>query len=1133
MGCYLFYGITMASNDELGGGPFEDPGPLSPIQDQMLDRNFLAASPTLRQDGERVVGKDASTNDVPLSFAQERLWFLQQLDPARAAHNIAFRLEIGAALDRAALERAATELVRRHQTFRTVFLNCDGRPMAKIMAPSPVPIVLQDLTQFPEPERERAAVRIADAAARTVFDLTTGPLFRIEALKFAPEHHWLIVTMHHLVGDTSSMTILFRELAMLYNSRSAPLEPPRLQYEDFARWQRVQFERGAMDADLAYWRETLGGKLPVLDLPADRPRSPVQTRNEAAATISFPGDLTRSLQAAAAREGVTLDTLLLVAFKALLHRLSGQEDIIVGRPVPGRMHAELQDLIGFFENTLALRTIVAGEMPFRELLARVGKAVQGACRHRGAPFEKVIDLLQLERDLSRSPVFQVMFSFRDGLVKTLEFGGAPAHAQKVHTGAGQCDLTMSLETTGDRLAGRVHFNSDIFDRATMERFCTHYETLLRGVIADCETTVATLPLLTSAEREQLVVTWNATETPYPRHRCVHELFAEQARRTPNETAAVFEDEKISYRELDRRANAIAAHLRELGAGPEARVGICVHRSIEMLAGLLGILKSGAAYVPLDPAYPKERLTLMVEDAQLHALLTEEALVSGFDSSQTKVVLIESLSSKELDDCPASAATSENLAYVIYTSGSTGRPKGVMIRHRNVVNFFTGMDAVLGPSRGVWLAVTSICFDISVLELLWTVTRGFKVVIQSDEGGLRADAARHRDGRLTGYEIPEQIRRWGVTHLQCTPSLMGMLLQEKGAREAIASVNTLLLGGEALTGSLLDQLQGAPRIINMYGPTETTVWSASDVIEPGAPVTVGRPMANTTIYILDRFQQPVPIGVPGELHIGGDGVVRGYWNRPELTAERFLPNPFAPRERLYRTGDLARYRMDGRIEFLGRLDHQVKLRGFRIELGEIEAALRQIAGVRDAVVVVREVNASDKRLAAYVVGAKPIETAQLRRTLREKLPEYMVPALFTFLPNLPLTPNGKIDRKALPEPEALAAAKGAAFAPPQTGLQQTLARIWRELLGVETIGRNDNFFDLGGHSFLLLQVQARITAALGVEVSVLQLFQNPTVTALARLLGDAPNESPPVNKFKARAHLQRQTLARRARAEVNA
>jgi amino acid adenylation domain-containing protein len=1114
------------------------------MQEAILVQSVIPKAPTRQQVGERLAGRDtlaqtripASTAEVPLSFSQERLWLLEQLIPGKTVHNVAFRLEIEGPLDMAALEGAATELVRRHQTFHTIFLQCDGRPVAKVVAPGPVTIVLQDLTQFPESERERAAVRIAEAAARTPFDLTIGPLLRMEALKLAPEHYWLIATMHRLVGDASSIEIFLRELAALYEAslhgKPAAFEPLPLQYQDFARWQRAEFERGKMNVDLAYWQEKLSGKLPVLDLPGDRPRPPVQTWNGATVPVAFSAELVRSLETTARRENVAVDTLLLAVFKALVHRFSGQEDIIAGTLAQGRMHGDVRDLIGLFENPLALRTAVVGEMPFRELLARVSETVESAYAHQQSPFEKVVDMLPMERDLSRSPVFQVMFTVRQGASETPAFGAARARARKVCAGAAQCDLAFSLERTADSLSGYAEFNADVFDRATVERFCAHYETLLRGIIANSETAVANLSLLTAAEREQLLVTWNATQTPYSRDRCIHELFEEQVRRTPDETAVVFEDEELSYRELNRRANAIAAHLKQLGAGPEARIGICVHRSIEMLAGLLGILKAGAAYVPLDPAYPKERLTLMIEDAQVQAILTEEALASGFDSSRTKVVLVGSFSSKGLDECPASGAAPENLAYLIYTSGSTGRPKGVMICHRNVANFFTGMDAILGPKPGVWLAVTSICFDISVLELLWTVTRGFRVVIQSDQGGLRASAIRQGDGRMSGYEIPEQIRRRGITHLQCTPSLMGMLLQEKGAREAIASVNTVLLGGEALPTSLLAQLEGVPHIINMYGPTETTVWSTSEVIVPGAPVTVGRPMANTTIYILDRFQQPVPIGVPGELHIGGEGVVRGYWNRPELTAERFVTNPFAPEERLYRTGDLARFRPDGKIEFLGRLDHQVKLRGFRIELGEIETALRQIAGVRESVVVVREVNGGDKRLAAYVVADNPIETAQLRRTLSETLPDYMVPALFTYLPGLPLTPNGKIDRKALPEPEALAAAKTDTFMPPQTRTEQTIAEIWQELLGVENIGRNDSFFDLGGHSMLAVQAQARIATTLGVELSLLQFFHNPTVSALARLLGDAPKESLALNKFKARA-LQRQNLLRHARAEVNA
>ena len=1110
-----------------------------------LPLKALFQSPTIRElsegldrppSAESRMEPHTEENEVPLSFAQERLWFFEQLEPGKAANNIGFRLEIRGPLDVAALEKAATELVRRHASLRTVFLKRDGRPVGRVRPSQQINVAVSDLTQFPESERACAASRMAEAAARDAFDLASGPLLRLQLLKLASESQWLVVTLHHIVCDGWSMAILYRELAILYAAsavgQAATLTPLRVQYHDYARWQRIRPE-AEVDAALKYWKQKLSGKLPVLDLPADHARPAAQRYNGSVVPIQIPAELTRSLEAVARREDVTLYMLLLTGFKAILHRYSGQEDIIVGAPVAGRTLLETEPLIGMFVNMLPMRSALSAEMVFRDLLQRVRATALEAYAHQQLPFEKLVEALQLERDLSRSPVFQAMLVLQNAPTETPAFAGTEVCARALHTGTAKYDITVSLENTSEGLTGFVEFNSDLFDDATMRRFCGHFETLLSGVVEDVTKCIGRLPLLTDAEREQILVTWNLTERPFAQTECVQDVFQAQVESAPDAIAAVFEDKKLTYRELNDRANAVAARLQSLGAGPEARVGICIRRSLEMLVGLLGILKSGAAYVPLDPMYPRERLAFMLEDAQVHALLTERPLASDFAQAKTRVVCVEDIATPGFEKSVCCGAVPDNLAYVIYTSGSTGKPKGVMIRHRNVTNFFAGMDQVLGKTPGVWLAVTSICFDISVLELLWTVTRGFKVVIQSDEGGLRASTARRAQD--AGYEIPDQIRRNGVTHFQCTPSLMGMLLQEKGAWEAMASVSTVLLGGEALPASLLEQLQGPQRIINMYGPTETTVWSTSQVIERGRPITIGRPLANTKIYILDRFQQPTPIGIPGELHIGGAGVVRGYLNRPELTAERFVQNPFAsePGERMYRTGDLARYRADGAIEFLGRLDHQVKLRGFRIELGEIEAALRQLAGIHEAVVVVREVSANDKRLAAYLVADKATEASQLRCALKERLPDYMVPSLLTFLPKLPLTPNGKIDRKALPEPDGLRAVASATFAPAQSDTEQKIAEIWRDLLRVEQVGLNDNFFDLGGHSLLMVRAQAKIATVFGKELPVLQLFQYPTIGALAKVIGESPGERIAFDKIKDRARLQRRAFAWGPGAEVAA
>jgi amino acid adenylation domain-containing protein len=1064
----------MASNVELGRRSFLDSQSSLPTQERIS-----------------VEGETDATCEATLSVAQERLWRLDQFATGKPINNIATVLEITGVFDLTALEHAAAECVRRRAILRTVVENREGRPMARLLSVSQVNIPVSDLLEFPESERERAAVRIAGAAARDSFDVAAGPLLRFQVLRLGPEVHWLVVMAHRIVLDEPSMATLHRELAEVY---SATVEGRAASIACAP----APAEKGYSEAeDIEYWTQKLAGRIPALDLPTDRSRLPLQTYNGATVPMRLSGEMSARIEVFARREGVSLLSVLLATYAAVFHRYNGQEDIVIGIRAAGGAGRP---------NVLAMRNNVSGDMPVRDLLQRVRQTAMEAEAHQRVPFEKVLEALRLEHDPSRPPLFQAMLDLRDAPGEMPAFGTAKASDREIHTGTAKYDLSLSLSRASDGLWGFIEFNSDLFDATTIERFRGHFETLLRGAIEDPSQVVGRLPLLTPAEREQILVTWNQTERPYPQSKCVQHLFEEQVERTPDKIAAAFEDKELTYRQLNGRANAIAALLKTLGVGPDARVGICVGRSLEMLAGLLGILKAGAAYVPLDPTYPKERLTFMVEDAHLHALLTTRELVGGFEEAATKLVRIEEISPAEITGNVQSEATPENLAYVIYTSGSTGKPKGVMIRHRNVVNFFAGMDDVLCTAPGTWLAVTSICFDIHVLELLWTMARSFTVVIQSDEAGMRAPAPNsarplNRDAMIKGYTIPEQIARHRVTHFQCTPSLMGMLLQEPGARDALGSVDTVLLGGEALTPALLGQLNGPRRIVNVYGPTETTVWSTSDALDPSGPITVGRPLANTTIYVLDRFGEPTPVGIPGELFIGGEGVVRGYHNRPELTAERFVVNPFAADARMYRTGDLARYRADGKIDFLGRMDHQVKLRGFRIELGEIETALRQVSGVRDAVVVVLELSATDKRLAAYLVADGVIDVSHLRAALKERLPDYMVPSLYTFLPALPLTPNGKVDRKALPEPEGLRAETATTFIAPRSEIERKLAAIWRELLGVAKVGIKDNFFDMGGRSTLLLQAQARIAATWGKDIPIIELLQHPTIAGIAQLLGD--------------------------------
>jgi amino acid adenylation domain-containing protein len=1088
----------MASNVELGRESFLDSRPSIPMQDRIS-----AESGTELQAAS---GTPDTAGEPTLSVAQQHLWCVEQFASGKPINNVATVLEITGTFDVVALERAVAHCVQRHPMLRTVVENREGRPVARLRS-AVIDISVSDLTEFPESERERAAQRIANAAGQDRFDVESGPLHRFQVLRLGPEVHWLVVAAHRIVLDELSMQTLHRELAGAYSAAVEGRSPS-------VAIEIAKAEKGFSEVeDIGYWTRKLAGRIPALDLSTDRSRPPLQTYNGAIVPMRLSEEICTQVEAFARREAVSLQSVLLAAYATVLHRYSGQEDIVIGTRTRG----------GGRPNVLAMRNNVSGDMPFRDLLQRVRQTAMEAEAHHGVPFERLVEALRIERDPSRSPLFQVMLDLRDSPDDVLIFGRARASVREIHTGTARYDLSLSLSRTSDGIGGFVEFNPDLFGATTIERFRGHFETLLRGAIEDPSQIVGRLPLLTAAEREQILVTWNGTERPFPQDKCVAHLFEEQVERTPDKIAIAFEDRELTYRQVNGRANSIAAHLKALGAGPDARVGICVGRSVEMLAGMLGILKAGAAYVPLDPTYPKERLAFMVEDAQIHSLLTTRELAGGFAKrAATTLVCIEEILPTEATGNVQCEATPENLAYVIYTSGSTGKPKGVMIRHRNVVNFFAGMDDVLDTVPGTWLAVTSICFDIHVLELLWTLARGFKVVIQSDDAGMRAPAPNsarsvNPNAMIEGYTIPEQIVRHGVTHFQCTPSLMGMLLQEPGARSALAKLDTVLLGGEALTPALVGQLSGPRRIVNVYGPTETTVWSTSDVVDPGSPITVGRPLANTTIYILDRFGEPTPVGVPGELFIGGAGVVRGYHNRPELTAERFVVNPFSEKNggRMYRTGDLAKYRAGGKIDFLGRMDYQVKLRGFRIELGEIETALRQLPGLRDAVVVVRELSATDKRLAAYLVADGAMDVAQVRSALKERLPDYMVPSLYTFLPALPLTPNGKVDRKALPEPEGLRTEAVAPLIAPRSEMERKLADLWREVLGVETIGIDDSFFDLGGRSISLLQAQARIAATWGREMPIAELLQRPTIAGVARWLGDKGEEAAPQGRAEGR------------------
>ncbi|HST60256.1 MAG TPA: amino acid adenylation domain-containing protein, partial [Longimicrobium sp.] len=1036
----------------------------------------------------------ARDRDLPLSSAQERLWFLDRLEGGSSFYNIPMAIRLLGGLDTAALEQAIGEIVRRHETLRTTIHEV-GEAAVQVIAPfAGFALAVDDLSALADDARAAETDRRARESAARPFDLAAGPLFRANLLRLASEEHVLLICMHHVVSDGTSLGVLLRELSALYaayrEGGESTLAELAVQYADFAVWQREQLQGEVLDRQLAWWKGRLGGAPTLLELPTDRPRPAVQSYRGAREPLSFPAGLLDRLQSLGRGEGATLYMVLLGAFQVLLAKYAGTEDVVVGSPIAGRTRRETEELIGFFANTLVLRTELDGDPSFREVLRRVRDVTLGAFEHQEVPFEKLVAELQPERSLSHAPIFQVMFTLQNadatGIdLPALRLEGVPAALETT-----RFDLGLSVITDGMDITGSMEYSTDLFDAETIRRMLGHLERVLEQVVEDADRRMSALALLGEAEQARVVDEWNRTAADYPADACIHTLIAEQTARTPDAVAVVFADDALTYAELDARANRLARRIVSLGAGPEAFVGICLDRSAEMVVAMLAVLKSGAAYLPLDPSYPADRLAYMLEDSGAPLLITQQALRNLLPADGVRVLSIDaeadaSAIAAESADAPATSVVAENAAYVIYTSGSTGRPKGVQVTHGNAVSFFTGMDGrVGGTARGTWLAVTRISFDIHVLELLWTLARGFRVVVQPEPD-------RARDGET----IAEQIRRHGVTHLQCTPSLAAMLIAESGI-EALAGLDRILLGGEALPADLAAQIRTVlpDGVVNMYGPTETTVWSATHAVDRDGAVPIGRPIANTRVYVVDAAMHAQPAGVPGELLIGGAGVTRGYLARPELTADRFVPDAFSatPGARLYRTGDRARWRADGVLEYLGRIDQQVKIRGFRIEPGEIESVLRRHPAVAECAVVARASAAGDTRLVAYVVGAADAEA--LRAHVGASLPDYMVPAAFVSLDALPLTPNGKLDRKALPAPDFAAAAD--AYEAPRTETEATLAGIWADVLRVERIGVRDDFFALGGHSLLATRMVSRVREAFGVELPLRAVFEAPVLARLA-------------------------------------
>ena len=1038
------------------------------------------------------IPRRGATDSVPPSFSQQRLWFIEQLEPGTHLYNTARAVRLRGALDTAVLRRSLDALVARHESLRTSFSAVDGRPV-QVIAPSvSLPLPVADLADFPELERTSRAEQLAEEEIRRPFELTRAPLLRARLIRLRPEEHILVLTLHHIVSDGWSMGVLHRELAALYDALlrgTEPVLPPLpIQYADFAVWQRGWLQGERLARELAYWRERLKGAPPLLELPTDRPRPPVQTFAGAHEDFLFSPELSQGVAALTRAEGATPFMALLAAFQALLGRYTGQDDIVVGSPIAGRTRTETEGLIGFFVNTLALRTDLSGDPTFRQLLGRVRETCFGAYDHQGLPFERLVEELRPERSLSHSALFQVMFALQNAPTTLPRLAGLDVSPVGLGRGIARFDLTLYLRDDHGALRAMAEYNTDLFDRATIARMMAHFQVLLSDAVTCPDRRLSELRILTDAESRQALVEWNPGATELPGPVSVHEMIEAQARQTPDAVAAVFEGEELSYRELDRRAERLARHLRARGAGPDAVVGLCLEPSLETLIGILGILKAGAAYLPLDPESPARRLDLMLSDAAVPVVVTRRALLGVLPHGRPATVCLDDADRWDPGaDAPAGSVAGEQGAYVIYTSGSTGRPKGVQVTHRALVNLLRSIGRLCGvDGRDVVLALSPLTFDIATLELLLPLTVGGRVAIVSRETA--------RDGRL----LAGALARTGATVMQATPATWRMLVDSgwSGAKGLKA-----LSGGEALPHELAQALLARGVVLwNLYGPTETTIYSAGAPVRAGEPPMLENRIPNTRLYLLDRHLSPVPVGVPGELYIGGAGLARGYLGRPALTGERFVPDPFSgePGARMYRTGDLLRRRANGALEFLGRTDHQVKLRGFRIELGEIEATLAAHPRVRQVVVLLREDEPGDRRLVAYAVPAagEPPAQSDLRGHLGRTLPDYMVPSAIVLLEDLPRTANGKLDRAALPAPDRRRPEPSAEHAVPMSALEQVLAEICGEVLGISAIGAHDDFFALGGHSLLATRVVSRIEAVLGIELPLRHLFEAPTVAGLA-------------------------------------
>ncbi|MBD2043500.1 non-ribosomal peptide synthetase [Microcoleus sp. FACHB-672] len=1092
-----------------------------------ISKNFIADAKT------KVNLPEEEVFIFPASFSQQRLWFFDQLIPGTAAYNVPTVIRLTGTLNLTALERTLNEIVRRHEVLRTAFVIVEGQPFQAIAPSLNVAVPVLDLQQLPTTEREAEAKRLITAECERPFNLSQGPLLRVTLLRLDEREHILLLNMHHIVADDWSIGVLIRELGIFYTAfaenRPALMPALPLQYADFAEWQREWLQGDVLETQLAYWRQQLAG-IEVLNLPVDRPRPATQTYRGATQYLEISKELSESLEKLSQHEEVTLFMTLLAAFQTLIYRHTYQEDIAIGSPIANRNRSEIEKLIGFFINTLVLRTDLSGNPTFRELLARVREVTLGAYAHQDLPFEKLVEELHPERNLSRHPLFQVVFALQNAPMEGLQLPGLAVSSVNIETQTTRFDLELHLWKSSsdfrsiygeqwqnsEGFRGIVVYNTDLFDQATISRMIEHFSILLKNIVANPDQRIGDLSILSDLEQHQILVEFNNNLINNQNYiskqkGSIPQLFEAQVEQNPDKLAVIFEDEKLTYGELNIRSNKLAHYLQKLGVGSEVVTGICLEPSAGLIVAMLAILKAGGAYLSLDPSYPRERLSFMLEDAQVSLVITHSLL--EIDYGNTKFVCLdkdEEVINRESGENLKNSINEENLAYVIYTSGSTGKPKGVAISHKAAVRTFLNPNYIKIEPTDKIAQVSNTSFDAAAFEIWGALLHGAQLVLIN------------RNVILSPQNFARQLRNNDISILFLTTALFNQMASV--VPQAFNKLIYLLFGGEMADLQWVREVlkKGAPQqLIHLYGPTENTTFSSfyciGDIPESATSIPIGRPVTDTQIYLLDQQLQPAPIGVAGELYISGERLARGYLNRPDLTAERFIPNPFGDEKergiisslnsssRVYKTGDLARYLPDGNIEFLGRIDEQVKIRGFRIELGEIEATLSQHPAIKQIVAIAKEDISANKRIVAYIVPSNSSLISHpsslistLRQFLAENLPEYMVPSAFVVLESLPLTFNGKIDRRRLSVIDILENINEN-YVAPSTAAEEVLAGIWAEILGLKQVSIHDNFFELGGHSLLATQLVSRVRDAFEVELPLRNLFEAPTVAHLAKYI----------------------------------